>query len=183
MFDDGMLILPTHRIIGGLENFSIDKFKKALGVNVEVLESLAPPEEVANSITQDAAHTFGLYDAATKKCYKLKLINHDILKALEPNQSDAWRQLDVAILQRYLIDEILKPTFAGGKDPTKTYTADASQVAKMTDGKDFQIALMIRPTPLPALEELGKHNEVMPQKSTFFYPKLATGMMINPLAT
>ena len=40
---------------------------------------------------------------------------------------------------------------------------------------------MLKSTPLGALEELGKHGEVMPQKSTYFFPKLATGMVINPL--
>ena len=43
------------------------------------------------------------------------------------------------------------------------------------------LALILQPTPVHALEELGKHNEVMPQKSTYFYPKLATGLLINPL--
>jgi uncharacterized protein (DUF1015 family) len=123
----------------------------------------------------------GLFDGTTRKSYKLRLKNLDVLKALEPGQSDAWRRLDVAILQRYLIDDVLKPLFGGGKDPTKAYTADAAQVAPMVDGKQYQVGLMLRPTPLPALEDLGRHGEVMPQKSTFFFPKLATGMMINPL--
>jgi uncharacterized protein (DUF1015 family) len=51
----------------------------------------------------------------------------------------------------------------------------------MVDGSKYQIAPLLRPTPLPALEDLGKHNEVMPQKSTYFYPKLATGMVLNAL--
>jgi uncharacterized protein (DUF1015 family) len=51
----------------------------------------------------------------------------------------------------------------------------------MTDGVNNQFALIIRPTPLKALEDLGQVGEVMPQKSTFFVPKLATGMTINPL--
>ena len=49
------------------------------------------------------------------------------------------------------------------------------------DGESYQIALLLKSTPLGALEQLGQHGEVMPQKSTFFYPKLATGMVINPL--
>jgi len=49
------------------------------------------------------------------------------------------------------------------------------------DGRNYQVALLLRPTPLHALEELGKVNEVMPQKSTYFFPKLATGIVINPL--
>ena len=87
----------------------------------------------------------------------------------------------MAILQRYLIDEILQPEFAAPNEITKGYTADPNVVARDVDGKKYQVALMLRPTPLPALEELGKHGEVMPQKSTYFYPKLATGMVMNPL--
>lgn len=183
MYDDGLLILPTHRLIGGLVNFEMEAFKAALGTNFSVTETAITPDklrELADAIVDDDPHTFGLYDAKTHKSYKLKLKNPDVLKALEPNQSDAWRKLDVAILQRYLLDEVLKK-FAGGQDPTKGYSSDASQILPHMDGKKYQVALLIRPTPLPALEELGKHGEVMPQKSTYFFPKLATGMVINPL--
>ena len=48
-------------------------------------------------------------------------------------------------------------------------------------GQAHQIALILKSTPLGALQQLGEHNEVMPQKSTYFYPKVATGMVINPL--
>jgi uncharacterized protein (DUF1015 family) len=111
----------------------------------------------------------------------LRLKNHDVLKPLEPNQSDAWRALDVAFLQRYLLDDFIVHRLAPGREVTKGYTADAAAVAPQVDGVKYQLALMLRPTPLQALEELGKHGEVMPQKSTYFFPKLATGMVINPL--
>ena len=48
--------------------------------------------------------------------------------SVEPEHSDAWRRLDVAILQRYLLDEILQPKFAGGKELTKGYTADPFEI-------------------------------------------------------
>ena len=57
----------------------------------------------------------------------------------------------------------------------------ASPFVTSTDGTNNQLAFMVQSTPLHALEELGKHNEVMPQKSTYFFPKLATGMMMYPL--
>jgi uncharacterized protein (DUF1015 family) len=182
MYDDGLLILPTHRVIGGLVNFDMLAFKAEIGQHFDVIETTLTPErlaELSESINTDPPHTFGFFDG--KKAYKLRLKNPDLLEVLEPNQSQAWRRLDVAILQRYLVDEILAKQFSAGK-PTQTYTADASQVAAMVDGKKNQVAIFLRPTPLPALEELAKHNEVMPQKSTFFYPKIATGMLINPLA-
>ncbi len=184
MQDPGLLILPTHRLIGGLESFDVAAFRAAVGDSFDVTESNVVPQRFDEHHQTDPnphPHAFGLYDGRTHKMYNLRLKNADVLKPLEPNQSDAWRRLDVAILQRYLLDEILQPKFASGKELTKGYTADAAEVAPKVDGTKYQIALMLRPTPLHALEELGKHGEVMPQKSTYFFPKLATGMVINPL--
>jgi uncharacterized protein (DUF1015 family) len=184
MQEPGLVILPTHRLIGGLSGFNIASFRAAVGSNFEITEQATPPDrlsEAIDALAHGQPHAFGLFDGASKKLYLLKLTNPDLLKPFEPNQSDAWRRLDVAILQRYLLDEILQPRFAGGKDLTKGYTAYAKEVAPQVDGSKYQIALLLRPTPLHALEELGKFNEVMPQKSTFFFPKLATGMVMYPL--
>lgn len=185
MNDDGLLIWPTHRLIGGLDWFDIGAFHTALGSNFRVEEKLIEPDKVATYAEQvlpkEPPHTLALYDGRTKKLFQLSLVNLDVLKRLEPNQSEAWRQLDVAILQRYLLDEILQPHFAGGKELTRSYVSYANQVVPQTDGTKNQIALILQPTPIHSLEELGKHNEVMPQKSTYFFPKLATGMLINPL--
>lgn len=184
MQDDGLLILPTHRLIGGLKNFNIADFKTAVGSNFEVTETPLRPDhvdELATILDKFEPHTFGLYDGATKKLFTLRLKNLDVLKQFEPGQSDAWRKLDVAILQRYLLDEVLQPKFAGGGELTKGYTADPHAIAPQVDGGKYQIALMLKSTPLHALEELGKTGEVMPQKSTYFFPKLATGLVMNPL--
>ncbi|WP_428940825.1 DUF1015 domain-containing protein [Fontivita pretiosa] len=181
MNDDGLLILPTHRLIGGLDTFDIDAFKALIAPHFEVTQTTMTPPQLAESIASDAPHTFGLYDGRTRTCYKLRLKNPDILAGLEPQRSQAWRRLDVAILHRYLLDEVLQPTFAAGRELVKGYTADADQIASQVDGRTYQIALLLRPTPLHALEELGRHGELMPQKSTYFYPKLATGLIINPL--
>ncbi len=87
----------------------------------------------------------------------------------------------MAILQRYLLDEVLRPRFSPGGELTRGYTADPSTIAPQVDGTHYQVALLLRPTPLGALQQLGERGEVMPQKSTYFFPKLATGMTINPL--
>jgi uncharacterized protein (DUF1015 family) len=184
MQDDGLLILPTHRMIGGLANFSVDALTKVLGADWEVQQSAVNPSQLddfARMLAGDAPGTFGLYDGATKNVYTLKLKKPDILKAYEPNQSEAWRSLDVAILQRYLLDEVLQPRFGTGVELTKGYTPEAGAIPAQVDGIKYQLAVILRPTPLHALEELGRHGEVMPQKSTYFFPKLATGMVMNPL--
>jgi uncharacterized protein (DUF1015 family) len=185
MQDDGLLILPTHRLIGGLTGFDPDAFAFAIRDVFDVTKTPLGPdyvdEFVQNVLPSQPVHTFGLYDGREKRVYQLTLKNPDVLRDREPEHSDAWRRLDVAILQRYLLDEILQPKFAGGKELTKGYTADPFEVAPKVDGTQYQIALMLKSTPLGALEQLAQHGEVMPQKSTFFFPKLATGMVINPL--
>src|SRR5258706_3847423 len=186
MNDDGLLIWPTHRLVGGLDSFDIAAFTAALAPHFTVTPAPNGPEKIQEYIEtllpNQCLHTFGLYDGQTTKLYQLKLNTPDLLKSPEPTQSESWRRLDVAILQRYLLDEILQPNFAGGKELTKAYVSYAHQVVPNTDGVKNQLALILQPTPIHALAELGRHNEVMPPKSTYFYPKLATGMLINPLA-
>lgn len=184
MQDPGLVILPTHRLIGGLEGFTPEAFRAAIAGNFDLSEMTFGPEqmtEAVDSLAHGPPHHFGLYDGKTRKLFSLKLKNPDVLKTLDPGKSDAWRRLDVAILQRYLLDEVLQPKFGGGKELTKGYTAYAREVAPQVDSGKYQTALLLRATPLHALEELGKVNEVMPQKSTFFYPKLATGMVMYSL--
>lgn len=183
MQDDGLLILPTHRLIGNVEAFDIAAFRSAVADSFDIETTALSPDQIAEfvdvTLPKQPAHTFGLYDGRAKKLHSLTCKNPDVLKSLEPTHSDAWRRLDVAILQRYLLDEVIQPKFTAGKELTKGYTAEAAEVVPKTDGKKFQIALLLKSTPLTALEQLAVHNEVMPQKSTYFYPKLATGMVIN----
>ena len=183
MHDEGCVILPTHRIIGGLKNFDLATLKIKMAGTFEI-DALDGDESgmasFEDGLAADPNTAFGLFDGTTRRLYLLRLIDKDVLKRYEPGQSNAWRALDVAILRRYLLDEILGPTFAGG-DVTLAYTADATQVPAMTDGTNYQIAVLLRPTPLEALRQLGEAGEVMPQKSTYFYPKLSTGVAINSL--
>ena len=186
MQDNGLLILPTHRLVGNLRQFDIDVLAKAVAGVFDVSElkwdASRIPEFVDVRLPLQPAHTFGLYDGRSRRLYEMHCRDQDVLRHLEPNHSDAWRRLDVAILQRYLLDEIIRPTFASGNELAKGYSATGEDIAERTDGSTFQIALLLKSTPLGALEQLSVHNEVMPQKSTYFYPKLATGLLINPIA-
>jgi uncharacterized protein (DUF1015 family) len=185
MQDDGLLILPTHRLIGAVSNFDVNAFKNALGANGTVAETPFTADTIEafmdTTLAKAPANSFGLFDGKAKKIYLVTVTNLGVMKEIEPDHSDAWRKLDVAVLQSYLLDRIVQKEFGGGSEITKGYTADAKEVPGKVDGDKFQIAFLLRSTPLHALEELGKTKEVMPQKSTYFYPKLATGMAINPI--
>ena len=185
MQEDGLQILPTHRLIGGITDFDPQILRAELGENFRVTDVAMGPSQMAEfaaDVAGDEPHTFGLYDGVAKRLYTLHLRNNvDVLEPIEPTKSQAWRRLDVAVLHRYLLDEVIKPAFVSGKDLTTGYTADPKEIPIAVDGQEFQLAVLLRPTPLHALEELGKTGEVMPQKSTYFFPKLATGMAMYSL--
>jgi uncharacterized protein (DUF1015 family) len=186
MQDDGLIIQPTHRLIGNLAWFDIEALRSAIGANGEIVDTNQAPEMVAqwanDVLPKKPAHTFGIYDGKNGRLYELRLKNADVLAELEPKQSETWRRLDVAILQRYLLDTVIGPSFVDGHgEIVKGYTADASTIVPQVAGGTYQLAILLQSTPLLALENLGKANEVMPQKSTYFYPKLATGLVINSL--
>src|SRR4029079_302427 len=148
MQDDGLLILPTHRLIGGLQGWDVAAFRSAVSGVFDVVETPLGPDHVdefiQNVLPSQPAHTFGLYDAATRRVYQLNLKNTDVLRALEPNHSDAWRRLDVAILQRYLLDEVIQPKFAGGREIAKGYTADPFEVVPKADGTPYNTRALVK---------------------------------------
>ena len=119
----------------------------------------------------------------SSRLYLLRLKNLDVLKKYEPGQSEVWRRLDVAILQRYLLDEVLQPRFVREGELSKGYTADPSSIAGSVDGKKYQIALLLKPTPLSGAGRTGEAIKKMPQKSTYFYPKLATGVVMESVVS
>ena len=179
--DPSMLILPTHRLVGGLAAWDVAAFAEAIAPHVDVARSdAASPAALAGSLASIGPNTLGLYDGKTRSLLTLTLKDAELMKRLEPTKSDAWRALDVAILQRYLFDEILVPRF-GGERIVRGYTAIDAEVQQKVDGGEYQAAFLLQPTPIKALADLGEHGEVMPQKSTYFFPKLATGLVINPL--
>ncbi|MFN4243328.1 MAG: DUF1015 domain-containing protein [Tepidisphaerales bacterium] len=180
MQDAGLQVLATHRMIGGLDGFDIQRFTKAVEPHFVVKEALRMAGD-EQSLLHIPQHGFGLYDGAAKKMYALLPKGTDPLKETHAEQSVTWRRLDVAVAQHYLIEQVLQPLFAGGREVVRGYTHEVSAAVHGTDGGRYQVALLLRATPLSALVELGKTGEVMPQKSTFFYPKLPTGLVMASL--
>jgi len=184
MQDDGLLILPTHRLIGNIESFNIEAFSSAAEKVFDVTGVAVAPRALPHTSTinspKPAAHRLAC-TMGDPNAVSVDLQEPRCAKGFGAESERSLTRLDVAILQRYLLDEIIQPNFAGTKELTKRYTAESEQVVPMTDGAKSQIALLLKSTPLNALEQLGHHNEVMPQKSTYFFPKLATGMVMDPV--
>jgi uncharacterized protein (DUF1015 family) len=105
----------------------------------------------------------------------------DILDSLEPDRSPAWRRLGLAFLHAYLLDRVVSPKLCGGKEPAIQYiktAADAVRAASDGQGTVF----LLQPTTMEELRGVCGAGDLMPQKSTYFFPKLASGLVINPLS-
>lgn len=182
--DPGLLVLPTHRLVKGLAGYSLDSLLEALAPNFEITRTPLGREHLAtlpDALSSHGPNAIGVYDGETKAVVVVRPRSSSVMQSLEPEKSDAWRSLDVAILQRAIFDDVVSPRFAGGQELQRGYTAYASEVAPKVDTGEYQLAFILRSTPVRALEQLGQHGEVMPQKSTYFYPKLATGLTIAAL--
>lgn len=195
MNDPGMAIGPTHRVLGGMEDYDIEAFQHASAglLNIEPIENtpatfMAQIEVLAE---REKTNVFGIYDYATGLCFAAWPALSDPLDEKFPEQSEAWRHLDVAIIQHLIVDEICSPELNNG-DPVKwAFPHTIDEVLALGRGEETgssiagggkpQVAIIVRPTPLEAVRDISRAGELMPQKSTFFYPKLATGLWLNPL--
>ncbi|UCG15288.1 MAG: DUF1015 domain-containing protein [Phycisphaerales bacterium] len=161
MDDPGCLILPYPRV---LVNVGLDAILAAWRPGT----APAPPAEA----------DLVLFEGASGRSAGVRFTNRSALAAVAPDRSDAWRALDSAYIHGYLIDELTAKSDIG--PPTIRYvksTAHAKAGARDENG----VALLVKATPMEQLRAVSEAGDLMPQKSTYFYPKLATGLTINPL--
>ena len=163
MDDPGSLIVPYFRALSGD------------GLTLEALT--AAWSEGTQACSETDADVV-LYDGATAKTQPLKYSARSVLDQLAADKSEAWRALDYAYLHRYLIDELLTKEF--GTQFSIHYAKSRAQTESIAR-EHGGIGLMVRATPMAHLRAVSEAGELMPQKSTYFYPKLTTGFTINPL--
>lgn len=197
MSDPGLAIGPTHRVLGGMEDYSIEKFIEASAgiLNIEPIDNDPHLFESQMETLAEREHTknvFGVYDYATGLCFGAWPAVNDPLDAQFPKQSEAWRTLDVALIQHLIVEEICQPELNNGEPVKWAFPHSIDEVIAIGKGEETgssiagggkpQLAIIVRPTPLEAVRDISRAGELMPQKSTFFYPKLATGLWVNPLS-
>ncbi len=198
MSDPGLAIWPTHRVLGGMKGYSFDAFQKAAAGTIALSAfngDLHALEKELNSAKYASKRALGFYDFASKKGYLGVCTGDDPLAsskdAAVSGKPKAWRELDVAIIQHLVVEQICQPSLNAGEAVQWAFPHSIEEVLEIGEGaekgsgggKSFvpQLCVVVRPTPLEAVKAISRANELMPQKSTFFYPKLATGLFLNPL--
>jgi uncharacterized protein (DUF1015 family) len=192
MSDPGLVIWPTHRVLGGMKGYTIEAFitasKGMLKIDSAGSDLKALEQKLAAA--KPSTNVLGLYDFSSKRCFVATMDQPDPLKERFAAKPREWRELDVALIQYVVVEQICQPKLNGGQPVKWAFPHTIQEVLDIGSGAETgagggtgfaQLAVIVRPTPLEAVRAVSRANELMPQKSTFFYPKLATGLWLNPL--
>ena len=98
---------------------------------------------------------------------------------LAASHSPAWRGLAVSVLHVLVLDHLLGPKF--GARPECRYVHTLREVTDATAGGGCDLAVLVPPATMQHVEQIAGNLERMPPKSTYFYPKLLSGLVFNPL--
>ncbi|MGI8846141.1 MAG: DUF1015 domain-containing protein [Thermoleophilaceae bacterium] len=179
--DPGLLVFPTHRLLTGLKNDTARQqaLRTTLMRDFDLLA--IEPDELEPSVA-DSGIAFGYIDSFHGQAYRLALKDEAIADAALPGKPEAYRRLDTAVLEAL----VLKGALAMSED-------DISHLRGLAYSKSFDDALdavrsgradagfFMRATPVEQVREVAEAGESMPPKSTYFYPKVPTGLLFNPL--
>lgn len=171
--DTGLVMLPVHRLLRGISYETIAKFKSY----VETLFKMqsAPLDETGlPEISGATTRVLGLEQSSITA---LRLHQSASVAEVAEHHSQAYKRLEVSIVQHFLMDWLL----AHDKKATVAYTPNAVQARKMVESGEYQLAFLLNPIPVSTIKILADANDRMPGKSTYFYPKLPTGLVINRL--
>ena len=183
MDDPGLIILPTHRVISGLTGFDIEAFVASTSDVMDYQAVHLRGEDLADAdgyLRGFGPHAMALAAGGDPTAgYIATPKDLAVMETLAPDESDAWRRLDVSILHRMLIDRRLGPA-EGGEIPIE-YVADGPAALQAVRTGGANLAVFLQATRLDAVKQIATEGGCMPHKSTYFYPKLATGMVLYPL--
>lgn len=188
MDDPGLIVLPTHRLFHGVNAIDSHELKQKLESCFDC-EPAGEGPEAAQAVWKQIEElgdqgAFGFYTAKDKK-WTLVTANSATAKemsAVASDHSQDWRSLGVAMLHGLIIDKLL--AMAG--HPKPTYVHLVQEVVDGLNGKlegdlDYPLAALVMPATVDDIRRVSLHNERMPAKSTYFYPKLLSGLVVNPL--
>jgi uncharacterized protein (DUF1015 family) len=178
--DPGLTVFPTHRLVRGLSAEQQEALAATLRRDFEITElsdtaALAPP-------TGDTVR-IGYIDAHSRRPFMLTLRDPEIAERALPDRAEPYRRLDTAVLEALILkgplamtDEAIDHLDGLG------YARDFEQALELVQSAEYDAAFFMAPTPVKRVQDVAGAGESMPPKSTYFFPKVPTGLLFNPLA-
>jgi uncharacterized protein (DUF1015 family) len=177
--DPGLEVFPTHRLVKNLSQQRQERLADAIRRDFDVTEvtreELAPPPG-------GGPLELGYIDSHFKRPLRLTLKDQAIADAALAEKPAAYRHLDTGVLETLILKGALDLT---DEDISHLhdfgYARDAEQALELVDSGAYDAAFLMRPTPVDTVRDVAASGENMPPKSTYFFPKIPTGLLFNPL--
>jgi len=187
MHDNGLVILPTHRLVRGYSPIPFQKLEEALLQNFYVEQYPKTPEGQRSFLLalKSGGKKRQLIGATFKRDPRyliLRLKSKRIMQRLAKEMSEILRDLDVTTLHLLILEHILGLSREEqAKEEVIHYSHDEQKVLSSVEKEDYQAAFILNPARPEEIFTISVNGEKMPQKSTYFYPKLITGLVINKI--
>jgi uncharacterized protein (DUF1015 family) len=177
---DGLVILPTHRVVHSLAGFDAAEFSRAAGEFFEVKALQAA--EAANYIETLGKQKGPAFVAVTSAGAMLLRSKPDAVAAVLASLPERQRQLDLTQLHTIVLDKLLGLDAEKVREQTNIrYLRDAGEAVEQVRRGEADVAFLTNPVTMEQLREVAFAGEVMPQKATDFFPKLLSGLTIYAL--
>lgn len=178
---DGLVVFPTHRMVCGLPSFDPEALLEACKEHFDVSAQtgLEKMESTLDELYQQGKKAFGLYTGGGDWTL-LVLRDLSILEGLVPGGSEALCGLDVTVLHTLILENLLgidKQNMAEQRN--LKYTRSLSEALESVQSGRANCSFLLNPTRVSEIKDVAAAGEKMPQKSTYFYPKLITGLVMN----
>lgn len=183
--DPGWLVLPTHRLLFDLSQDKLNMLSQqqlAQYFTLQVLNSQERSETVLTKLAQAGQQHPSLVLKTQEQTLLLSINEQGKERMAQSGHSPAWNELDVAIVQTLILEEHLglsSEDIAAGR--SIRYSHDTRETWQALQNKEAQAIILLNAIPLRQVCDVAQADDRMPQKSTYLYPKLATGLVMNPL--
>jgi uncharacterized protein (DUF1015 family) len=182
MSDPGLVILPTHRLVSGIPDRDVERLRSLLGGFFQVESVGQGPDgaratwELIEAEGRQNALGFGTVQDGWQVA---RWRNPEVMAGLAPDHSESWRDLAVSILHVLVLGKLI-PEGLGGQ-PQCRYVHLLREVTEAALARECKLAVLVPPATMRHVEQIAGNLEKMPPKSTYFYPKLLSGLVFNSL--
>jgi uncharacterized protein (DUF1015 family) len=179
--DPGLTVFPTHRLLKGLTSEQHETLADALRRDFEI-EALDGAGALAPERHSQPVR-FGFIDAHFQRPFMLRLKNQAIADAALREHAEPYRRLDTAVLEALILKGALGMSDEDIDHMTGLgYARSFDEALSLVRTRAYDAAFFMAPTPIEDVQAVAAEGESMPPKSTYFFPKVPTGLLFNPLA-
>jgi hypothetical protein len=183
--DSGLIILPPHRLLRGISKPILNGLTTRLRAFFEIEELPLDMPNVWQQVDDLSMETneirLFIFGLAAEHLLVLRLRDFAAASQMMPYfHSETYKRLDVSIADHIILENLLG--LSSGKEEARiTYSYDRQDAVNRVLDQEYQLAFLLSPVKVEMVQAIADAGDRMPRKSTYFYPKLPAGLVLNPV--